>query len=194
VLYVYAIVDQVPGALGLGLDEVELRAVAGDRLAAVVGEHRRSPTLGDDQLCAYEALLERLGAAATVLPLRFGTTVGGEPELRNWLRTHEGEFLELLETVRGAVELSVRAELAAGSDTRVSVHRRLAGLARRAILFDPGPGSGRLRASYLVEDGEVEAFGAAVDRLGRELGIEIGCNGPWPPFSFVAEVGRRPSP
>jgi hypothetical protein len=190
VLYVYAVLDKVPRSLGVGLDEVPLRAVTGGRLVAVVGEHARAPELGDDQLCTHEALISRLMAEATALPLRFGTTVSGEEELRGWLRADEGGLLGLLDVVRGAVELSVRADLPLGSGLREHIHRPLEGAARRAILFGPGPGSGRLRAAYLVDGDHIEAFAATVERLERELGIEISCTGPWPPYSFVRQVGR----
>jgi hypothetical protein len=190
VLHVYAIVDRVPSSLGAGLDAVPLRVVVGDRFVAVVGEHQQAPTLGDDQLCTYEALHERLATEVSVLPLRFGTTVAGEAELRTWLRANEADLLELFDAVRGAVELSVRADLPVEATLRARIHRPLALLARRAILFAPGPGSGRLRAAYLVDGEHIDPFAAVVERLGRELGVEISCTGPWPPYSFVGEVGR----
>jgi hypothetical protein len=190
VLCVYAVLAEAPSAPGVGLDGVPLRAVAGRRLVALIGEHTRAPELGDDQLCTHEALISRLMAEAPVLPLRFGTTVADEGELRDWLRTNEGELSALLEAVRGAVELSVRADLPAGSDLRERLHRSLSEPARRAILFDPGPGSGRLRAAYLVDGDHIDAFAATVERVGREHAIEVSCTGPWPPYSFVRGVGR----
>jgi hypothetical protein len=190
VLYVYAVVDIVPAALGLGLDEVPLRAVTAGRVAAVVGEHLRPPEVGDDQLYLHEALIGRLTANATVLPLRFGTTAAGEQELRGWLHAHEGELLALMDAVRGAIELSVRADLSVESRDDRRIHRPLARLARRSILFPAGPGSGRMRAAYLVGSERVEDFAAETDRLSRELGVEISCTGPWPPYSFASEIGR----
>jgi hypothetical protein len=190
VLYVYAILDTVPAELGHGLDEVPLRALAGDRLTAVVGEHARPPAVGDEELCAHEASIERLMAAATVLPMRLGITAAGEEALRRWLDANEDELLGLLDDVRGAVELSVRADLAVDGGADALLHRPLAQLARRAILFPAGPGSGRVRAAYLVEVERVEAFAAEAARLGEELGVEVSCTGPWPAYSFVAEIGR----
>lgn len=220
VLSVYAIVDTVPDSLGLGVDGVSLWAVPGGGLMAVVGEHARPPKLGEDQLSAHEALIERLMDEAVVLPLRFGTTIGSEEELGGWLRSHEKELLERMELVRDAVELSVRAELpaadgnpgpttgarAAASGTeymrtrgrsiqaatqvRERLHDPLDELARRSVLFGPAPGSERFHAAYLVDGKRVEAFAAEVERLGSEFGLEVGCTGPWPPYSFVSGVGR----
>jgi hypothetical protein len=185
VLYVYAVLSEAPRVMGVGLDGVPLRTVAGERLVAVVGDHTRAPELGDDQLCIHEALISRLMAEAPVLPLRFGTTVADEEALRRWLRTNEDELLRSLEALDGAVELTVRADLAAGGDLRERIHRSLAELSRRAILFPPAPGSDRLRAAYLVDGDHIEAFAAAVERLEKELAIELSCTGPWPPYSFV---------
>lgn len=220
VLYVYAIADAVPGSLGLGLDGVPLWAVPGGRLVAVVGEHAREPELGEDQLWAHEALIERLMDEAVVLPLRFGTTVGSEEELGGWLRSHEDELFERMHLVRDAVELRVRAELPAAdgnpgpttgaraaasgteymrarersirvaTQTRERLHEPLDKLARRSVLFGPGPGSERFHAAYLIDGGRVEAFAAEVERLGSELGLEVSCTGPWPPYSFVGGLGR----
>ena len=190
VLLVYAVVDTVPTTLGLGVDQVPLRMVAGDRLTAVVGEHARLPKLGDEQLWAHEALIVRLTMETAVLPLRFGTTVGGEEELSGWLRSHEGRLLELLGAVRGAVELSVRAKVPPSIGSAESFHEPLAELARRAILFAAGPGSDRLHAAYLVDRERGEGFAREVDRMAGELGVEVSCTGPLPPYSFVAEVAR----
>ena len=148
------------------------------------------PGLGDDQFWAHEALVARLTTEAAVLPLRFGTTVAGEQELSRWLGSHEDRLLELLDAVRGAVELSVRAEVPPSAGSAASFHESLAALARRAILFGAGPGSDRLRAAYLVDDARIEGFAREVDRMVQELGIEVACTAPWPPYSFVAEVAR----
>jgi hypothetical protein len=219
-LYVYAIVDAVPDSLGLGLDGAPLRALESGRVAAVVGEHGCPAEPDEDKLWTHEAMVERLMEAAAVLPLRFGTTVTGEAELRAWLEAHEGELTTQLEAVRGAVEVSVRAELpavkgnpdptpgareaASGTEymrrrgqsiradarARERLHEPLDALARRAVLFGPGVRAEQFRAAYLVDDERVEAFAAEVDRLAHELELEVSCTGPWPPYSFVAEVGR----
>lgn len=220
VLYVYAIVDAVPGSLGLGLDGAPLRAVQAGRVAAVVGEHDRPSEPDEDKLWTHETMVERLMEEAVVLPLRFGVTVAGETELRAWLGGHEEELVAQLEEVRDAVELSVRAELpavqgnpdptpgareaASGTEymrrreqsiqaverARERLHDPLDALARRAVLPAPGVRAERFRAAYLVDGERVEAFAAEVERLADELGLQVSCTGPWPPYSFVGEVGR----
>jgi hypothetical protein len=117
-LYIYGIVDEVSGDLGLGLDGSPLRAVPAGRVAAVVSEHERAPEAGEDHFWQHEAVLERLLEEGAVLPMRFGATVAGAKKLEALLRSREEEFVGLLAVVRGAVELSVRAELPARESPR----------------------------------------------------------------------------
>ena len=47
-----------------------------------------------------------------------------------------------------------------------------------------------LRAAYLVERGQVDAFVTAVRRLQEDRAdLALVCTGPWPPFSFVDQGG-----
>ena len=119
-LYIYAILDAAPAELGLGLGGAPLRAVSTGPVAAVVSDHARAPEAGEEQLWQHESVVEQLMEDAVVLPLRFGTTVTDEEDLVASLRSREEEFLDLLEGVRGAVELSVRAELPHPSQTPVA--------------------------------------------------------------------------
>lgn len=217
-LYLYAIVDRAPTELGTGLEDAPLRAVKSRPLAAVFSEHESVPEGGEEELWCHEAVVERLMEEAVVLPLRFGATLAGEDELEELLRSRGEEFVGLLTAVRGAVELSVRAELAASDPdpepaarsggrrtgteymrergralrqslrTQERLHRRLTAQARRSVLFGPGPATERFRGAYLVDGDRVGAFAQLVERLARELSIEISCTGPWPPYSFVARA------
>jgi gas vesicle protein GvpL/GvpF len=112
-LYIYGVVDDVSGDLGLGLDGSPLRVVSAGRVAAVVSEHEAAPETGEERFWQHEAVVERLLEEGAVLPMRFGITVAGDKALKKLLRAREQEFVGLLEVVRGAVELSVRAELPA---------------------------------------------------------------------------------
>jgi len=222
-LYVYAVVDEAPADLGRGVGGSPLRAVASGTVAAVVSEHERVPEAGEEALWQHEAVVERLMDDVVVLPMRFGMTVPGQGRLETLLRTREEEFAGLLAAVRGAVELSVRAELSvpgsgreprsegappssgaeymrdrgralrAAEQAKERLHRPLTELSRRSVIFEARGGPGRdaaFRGAYLVDAGRVEAFAGCVDGLATELGGEVSCTGPWPPYSFVAGAGR----
>jgi hypothetical protein len=117
-LYIYGVVEEAPGDLGLGLDGSPLRAVLVGRIVAVVSEHERAPEAEEERLWQHEAVLERLLEEGAVLPMRFGAIAAGEGELGSLLRAREEEFVALLAMVRGAVELSVRAELSPSRSPR----------------------------------------------------------------------------
>jgi hypothetical protein len=116
-LYIYGLVDELAADLGAGLDGSPLRAVAAGRVVAVVSEHEAAPEPGEDHFWQHEAVLEQLLDQGAVLPMRFGVTVAGEKQLEALLRRREEEFVGLLAVVRGAVELSVRAELPASDSS-----------------------------------------------------------------------------
>lgn len=111
VLYVYAVADSFPGSAATGLHGAPLRAIECGPVKAVVSEHAVAPEPGEDLLWAHERVVEELMESATILPMRFGSTVEGPEALLAMLEERRDEFTALLEQVRGAVELSVRAQL-----------------------------------------------------------------------------------
>jgi Gas vesicle synthesis protein GvpL/GvpF len=111
VLYVYAITDSFPGTVATGLHGTTLRAIECGPVQAVVSEHAVAPEPGEDLLWAHEGVVEELMEGSTILPMRFGSTVDTPKALLAMLEQRRDEFTALLEQVRGAVELSVRAQL-----------------------------------------------------------------------------------
>jgi hypothetical protein len=155
--------------------------------------------------------------------MRFGATVPGTKRLEALLSAREEEFVGLLAMVRGAVELSVRAELprseadqealgepvARRSGTeymrdrgralrsaeraKERLHEPLKDLARRSLVLEARGArgwEGVFRAAYLVDVERVDAFARCVESLAEQLGGEVSCTGPWPPYSFVAGAER----
>lgn len=79
-----------------------------------------------------------------------------------------------------------------------SIHGRLATLATRALILplQRPEVSGRegemlFNGAYLVDDGSLTSFHAAVSALQNEFGstgIELVATGPWPPYNFVPDA------
>lgn len=111
VLYVYAVADSFPGSVATGLHGAPLRAIECGPVQAVVSEHTVAPEPGEDLLWAHERVVEELMEGATILPMRFGSVVDRPEALLAMLKERRDEFTASLEQVRGAVELSVRAQL-----------------------------------------------------------------------------------
>jgi hypothetical protein len=215
VLYVYAITDSLAAPSGNGLHGAPLRRIKSGELAGLVSEHPVAPEPDEEVLWAHEQIVEDLMSSATILPLRFGSSVERSEDLIAMLAERREEFMDALERVRGAVELSVRAELpvvspAEGSSPRPRsgtaylmeraeqerrgrsavelVHRPLAALARHSVAPVGTHDPHQFKAAYLVDAERVEDFGSRVGELNTDLGgTRVSCTGPWPPYSFVTE-------
>jgi hypothetical protein len=77
--------------------------------------------------------------------------------------------------------------------TKERLHGPLKELARRSLVFEasgPRGWKGAFRGAYLVDARSVDTFAARVEDLAEELGGEVSCTGPWPPYSFVAGAER----
>jgi hypothetical protein len=128
VLYVYAITDfSFPGTAAGGLHGAPLLALESGPLRALVSEHAVAPEPDEDLLWVHEQVVEELMESATILPMRFGSIVDGREALLAMLEQRRDEFIASLERVRGAVELSVRAQLPsvpepAGAESRLTRH------------------------------------------------------------------------
>lgn len=213
-LHVYAITDSPEHPGVTGLRGAPLLRIEGGGLVGLASEHAVAPELDEEVLWEHERVVEELMSAATILPLRFGSSVERAEALATMLGERREEFLEALKRVRGAVEVSVRAELPVpapddrparprsgtaylleraererrGRDAAERVHRPLAALARCCVPPDGARDPRRFKAAYLVEESRVEAFGGQVGELNAGLAdVRVSCTGPWPPYSFVAE-------
>ena len=217
VLYVYAITDSLAAPSATGLHGAPLRRIKSGGLAAVISEHPIALEPDEDLLWAHEQVVEDLMSSATILPLRFGSSVERAEDLIAMLSERREEFVDALERVRGAVELSVRVQLPAspsrdpqraslrprsgtaylleraeqerrGREAVDLVHRPLLRLARRCTSPVSARDPGKFKAAYLVDKGVTERFGERVGELNAGLDeVKVSCTGPWPPYSFVAE-------
>jgi hypothetical protein len=214
----YAIVGSGhPPVTGEGLENGSLRMAAVDGLTAVVSDLPCRPEATEQTLWAYDRALEQLMAAEAVLPARFGTTFAADDEVRTMLTSRHDELSRALESVRGAVELGVRANWAALLDDRpptgqsagteymlrrLELARTARGIAGRMdaqlrqlardskarVLARPAiPVTG----SYLVDRSRIGPFRERVLELNDAIAeAELVCTGPWPPYSFVGGGSR----
>jgi hypothetical protein len=215
VLYVYAITDapDLPLPPRRGHGQAHLRVVADGGLAAVCTRHDDLRLSADEpSLWRHERVTEALAADRGVLPVRFGTTVADEQELRRLLGARRAECVAALELVRDRVELGVRvlwdpraAESHAPADESGSAYLRAKLEAQRsaqtraaelhAALSEQAVASRRrvlptprllLSGAYLVDRDGVDGFLAAADRLAvAGTDLQLVCTGPWPAHNFA---------
>jgi hypothetical protein len=112
-LYVYGILparDQANVSVG-GVEEAEVRTVEHAGLAALVSTLHADALAAAREVRAHWRVLEEASKSATVLPVRFGTVMGGEAAVREQLLEPNAEQLtELLGQLAGRVQLNVRGD------------------------------------------------------------------------------------
>jgi len=113
-LYVSGIVDagERPALPSGGVGgATQVHAIAEGPLAAVVSALPEGATPGRrEDLEAHERVLSTIVAHATVVPMRFGVVMNDSETVRErLLRRHSATLQELLEGVRGRVQMSVKA-------------------------------------------------------------------------------------
>jgi hypothetical protein len=159
----------------------------------------------------HDAVVRTVFRYEPVLPLRFGTVLGGADAAVQLLGARHVEALAWLDRVEGRREWGVRiraagrepvnldgvsgtaylvqrrAQLAAAENARrdaAVVHQELARRAAGSTFRDLA-GDLLLEAAYLVDSGSEEDFQAEAHRLTGELGLSAEITGPWPPYSFT---------
>jgi hypothetical protein len=216
VIYAYGICERaaataVVGRRGLG--GARLRALQHAELGAVYSRHRSlraRPT--SEFLFTYESVLEAIMAHGAVLPLRFGTELKGEDQLRAVLVDRHDELLRSLERVVGKAEFGIRVIpkrtlprgpargrtgrgylLARVRDRRScleavrEVDAALAAVSVASCIREARRPPAILAASYLVDSARVAEFRDRADQLARrQRAMNILVTGPWPPYSFAA--------
>jgi len=110
--YVYGVLsadDEPPNIEGIG--GAPLREITSDGIAALVsdmGDHELK--LGREEMTTHARVLEEALQHGTVLPMRFGVVMAGEPAVKSaLLDAHLDELKEQLSEMAGKVELRVRA-------------------------------------------------------------------------------------
>jgi hypothetical protein len=99
----------VPDCPGIG--DTTLRLIADGELAALVSPAPADEVqMGRDALDAHARVLQEAHAQDTVLPMRFGMLMGDDEEVvARLLSPHRDELREQLDSLRGTVELKLRA-------------------------------------------------------------------------------------
>jgi hypothetical protein len=203
----YAITDDPAPHLPAG---AALSAVAHEGLALVYAPASDLNEVTPEQLWRHEEVVEALMDDRDLLPVRFGARLEDEAAAVRTLRERHAELSRALDSVRGAVELSVRVSgdrgagqrmaeaesgieylrakasaTAAQESARRRVHEPLSLIARESMEHPPHRAGELLRAAYLVDRAAVDDFVGRVAELQRTAPeLQVLCTGPWPPYSF----------
>ena len=144
----------------------------------------RAPAAEPEALLDHDRVVYSLMERGPVLPMRFGTVVGDEREIRSLLLKRRRELRDLLAHVRGRVEFGVRGEQAKASSGREYMDARLEASRPPAQLAELAADT-RVRpkeVAYLVDRDLAGAFRE------RARNMKLALSGPWPPYSFTGTL------
>jgi hypothetical protein len=189
-----------------------LHEVCAGGLRALV-EPVQQPLRADlEQLVRYEETVEVVMQRHTILPMRFGSVVGDESEVRDLLRSHAREFHSALARLDGTVEFGVQASATPHDATdpdggaglgesymraRVAEHRcrrelqawledELEPFVREGVYrTTPITGPYSISAAYLVDREHAAELQRRLAELADGADRQLSWSGPWPPYTFV---------
>lgn len=202
--YVYGIIESEPLTHDVdGVDGADtVYTVEYQKHAALVSDiDTMDPEQSDENVTAHDEVLRTVmteGDGRPVVPMQFGMVFESNRTLKNVLRSGRIAFTRALRTVRGNVELGVKAVAPADGDVdteaiRDAAEAELEPLSESVAEGDQFSERLVLNRSYLVDRSNQEAFDDAVDRV-RETdeNATIQYSGPWAPYNFVdVEIGVK---
>jgi hypothetical protein len=187
-----------------------VEAVTVKSLAAIVQKRAKAPAVSERALEAQVAALAKLEAQGLAfLPVRFGTVVRDEAELRRLLTPLAASMKKALSATRGKRQMTVRVRGTRAKTPRTSGRAFLTARVRESRIpeADPvrkavaglvaaeetGPARGTFCGTvyHLVENKHIARYIAAVEAVQRRSPGRFVVSGPMPPFAFttVAAVG-----
>ncbi|MFH7596715.1 GvpL/GvpF family gas vesicle protein [Streptomyces racemochromogenes] len=113
-VYVYAVARgdhpcRLDGLTGIGSGEPPVRVVESAGLRAVVSDVEEEVRPRRRDIAAHQAVLDRLLADGTPLPLRFGYTAPDDDSVRRVLDERAATYLDALAGVQGCAEYNIKA-------------------------------------------------------------------------------------
>jgi hypothetical protein len=213
VIHVYGVVEgleELPPLAGLGDAPLERRRIGELEVVLSRATTPASAEITREVVLRHARVVEELLArSGALLPAQLGRGFRDDQELADALGAQARELGERLEQVRGCVEFGLRAlatdasesDAVTGADYMrarldelrrqdrlvADLHEPLSSLARESTLHR-GPG-GEIRAAYLVEEKNAEAFREAAGRAEPSPEVTVVCTGPWAPYSFAGTEG-----
>lgn len=181
-----------------------VEAVTAGSLAAIVRQVRSAPVVSERTLKTQAAALARLEAQGlSVLPVRFGTAVRDEAELRKLIAPLAPQLRKALALTRNRRQMTVRVRGIRGDVPRSSGRAYLAGRARAARVPEADavrkavkslviaeqvsegrpPFLGALH--HLIESRDVDRYTKAVASVQHDEPNQFVVTGPMPPYAFA---------
>ena len=202
-LMLYAVVP--PGQVGHTVDD--LHQVDGSRVGVVYQDREHEPTHRRPEVLRFGRTVLELWKQGTILPIRYGTLLETDDQLRQLIDERQDEWERRLAEVADHVEMLVHWErepvaavtpgasgrdyLMARADVVIHDRQQVEGLLdalghlvhdRRFLTSGDNP-----RLACLVPEESVADFEVMLQAHTIASGERLWCSGPWPPFSFAGD-------
>lgn len=147
-VYVYGVLpaSEAHGLTVTGVEDSSVRTVVEGELAALVSDLESGSLQAASEVRAHWRVLDAAAKEATVLPVRFGTAMRDDDEVREQLLTPNADRLrELLGHLAGRVQLGVKGsyaeeallrEIVASSRPIAALRERIRGVPAEAAYYD----------------------------------------------------------
>lgn len=109
--YLYAVTEGTPARTygDIGIGGCEVYSLAAGQVVAIVSDLHKEKILPErSHLAAHQAVLKKLMAETTPLPMSFGILADGPEAVRKMLLRNQRPLLEQLRSVAGKVEMGLR--------------------------------------------------------------------------------------
>jgi hypothetical protein len=143
-----------------------------------------APEPAPEALLDHDRVVHSLMQRGPVLPMRFGTVVADESEVRSLLLERRKQLRELIAHVRGRVEFGVRGGPVTASSGRGYMAAKLDARQSLAPLSELAADTRTRRrdTAYLVDSNLAATFQE------RARSMKLSLTGPWPPYSFTGAL------
>lgn len=171
--------------------------ITGD-VGAVVGQAAfEHIAMNDENVGAYESVVEAVFERQTILPAPFGVVFRNTDHINRWLQMHYLTFTEAIHLVEGRCEVRVHlrkteGDLAseepdpAATEMAMEFYNAVSHEADAAVMLRRPALHAVLSSAFLIDRSEWEAFSAIITTQARRSGaLHVEQTGPWPPYDFV---------
>jgi hypothetical protein len=171
--------------------------IAGDVGAVIRSAAFERVEMCDEQLEAYEEVVESVFERQTILPAPFGVVFRNTDHVTRWLQMHYLTLTEAIHLVEGRCELRMHIRTAdeervneepdpAASDAAMELYRSMSREADSAVMLRRPALHAVLSGAFLIDRSEWEAFTAILAAQARKYDtLVVEQTGPWPPYDFV---------
>jgi hypothetical protein len=171
--------------------------ITGDVGAVVRPAAFESVEVCDEQIDAFEEVVEAVFERQTILPAPFGVVFRNTDHVTRWLQMHYLTLTEAIHLVEGRCEVRVHMRLrnaeqiveepdTVATQAAMELYHTVSREADASVMLRRPALNAVLSGAFLIDRSEWETFSAIVAAQARQYdSLLVEQTGPWPPYDFV---------